>query len=513
MLTVQDKEQIRQEYFGSGRPSMREVAKERGHSWRTVKKAILDPSPSVYRQKRPRACPVVGPFIGLIEEMLISDQHRPKKQRHTARRIWNRMREEHGFLGEESSVCRYVRRWKREHADESSRVTAVIEHTPGTQGQVDWGEVVWKRNGEEVVGHMFEMTLPFSVGTYARVYPFEKQEAFFDGHMRGFDFFGGVPGQMRYDNLKTAVAKVLKGRARIEQDSFVHFRSHHGFESSFCTPGRGNEKGSVEGNIGYGRRNWFVPLPSFASLEELNVWLEGKCRENLARVPQGRTMSIRDALAEERRLFLPQPRVAFDACRVVLATADHHALVHFDGSRYSVPVSCAFRDVTVRAYVDRVVISADGREVARHPRALTPGALVQDPQHFLRLLERKPALLDHASVFRQWDIPDVFRRYRDTLRARAVPDAEDVALRSVARVLAMAGIHGLDRVAAVVEDALRTGRVETEEIARALASGAASAPSTIATSTFPRIEIPVPSLAQYQSLLARPQSATAAEGR
>ena len=513
MLTVGNKETIRQEYFGSGRPSMREVARSQGHSWRTVKKAIVDASPSVYRLKEPRACPVVGPYVALIEEMLVSDRLRPKKQRHTSRRIWRRLVEEHGFRGEESSVCRYVRRWKREHGDESSKVTAVIEHEPGVQGQVDWGQVVWVCDGKETIDHLFEMTLPASVGLYARVYPFEKQEAFFDGHLRAFDFFGGVPHEMRYDNLKTAVAKVLKGRRRIEQDSFVHFRSHHRFESSFCTPDRGNEKGSVEGMVGYARRNWFVPLPSFRTRDELNAWLERKCRENLARTPDGRTQTIADALAEERRGFWALPRVGFDACRVVLAKADHHALVHFEGSRYSVPVSCAFRDVTVRAYVDQVVLSADGREVARHPRALTPGALAQDPQHFLRLLERKPALLDHARVFRQWDIPDVFRRYRDTLRAMSVPDAEDVALRSAARVLAMGARYGLDRVATVVEECLRTGRLSTDEVASALARGAEIGTPSIASGSFPRIEVPIPSLGRYQSLLSRPQMPTAAEGR
>jgi len=513
MLVVEEKETIRLDYFGPGRPSMREIARERGHAWRTVKKAILDPSPNVYRRQKAPVCPVVGPFAAVIEEMLLTDRSRPRKQRHTARRIWKRLVAEHDFKGKESSVCRFVRRWKRDHGIDRSDVTAVIEHPPGAQGQVDWGQVVWLRDGKEVVGHLFEMTLPFSVATYARVYPFEKQEAFFDGHQRGFDFFGGVPDEMRYDNLRTAVAKVLKGRGRIEQDSFIHFRSHYVFQSSFCTPGRGNEKGSVEGNIGFTRRNWFVPLPEFRELDELNAWLERKCRENLTRTPDGRTTTIAAALQEERQRFHALPRVAFDACRVVLAKADHHALVRFEGSRYSVPVSCAFQDVTVRAYVNRVVLSAAGRVVARHPRALVAGELVQDPQHFLSLLEKKPALLDHARVFRRWEVPEVFRRYRETVRASGIPDAEDVALRSVARVLAAAGRYGVERVASFVEDALRMGRLEADEIVLALSKGPEAGAATVVSGGFPRIEVPVPSLAQYQQLLWGAQTPTAAGGR
>jgi transposase len=505
MLTVLTKEAIRQLYFDPKRPSIRELARQTGHSYRTIKAATRDPAPSSYRRTRQRPRRVLAAFVPIIEEWLTTDSKRPRKQRHTAKRVWMRLRGECGFTGGASTVRDFVRGWKRAHGIGLPEVTVLIEHPPGVEAQVDWGGVAWICDGVEVEEHLFVMSLPHSTAPFLQVYPFERQEAFFDGHVRAFDFFGGVPHRIRYDNLATAVLKILRGRARREQNAFIHLRSHYLFESGFCTPRKGNEKGSVEGRVGYGRRNFFVPLPAFGTRLELNAWLLARCREEWARIPEGRAISIGQALEEERKRMRPLPRIAFDPGRAVLARANQHAQVRFDGSSYSVPENFALRPVTVRGYVERVVLSVGERPVATHRRSEVQGAVVEDPAHYFALLKKKPALLDHARVFRNWQLPEPLVRYRQAVREACAGEAgnreaEDQALRSTARVLSLAGRHRLEDVVAAVEAALREGRLEPEAIACRVETQPQAARAGVATC--PRLGIPPVNLAAYQDLLS-----------
>lgn len=270
----------------------------------------------------------------------------------------------------------------------------------------------------------------------------------------------------------------------------------------------------MEGRIGFVRRNWFVPPPSFHHLAELNAWLLAQCRADQERIPAGRTLCIAAALDQERRRLRPLPHHTFDPSRTLLARADHHALVRFEGSRYSVPTPCAFQPVTIRAYVERVVFSVGEREVACHPRAHAPDQLIQAPEHFLSLLKRKPALLDHARVFRDWKLPAVFHRYRAALLEAGGDAPEHSALRSLAQVLSWAGRLGLPAVERALEQALQTGRLQPEAIAQALGHspdppGDAPLPRSHA---WPCLHLPRPDLGPYQQLL-RQGAARTAPGR
>ncbi len=345
MVTVEKKEEIRREHFLHGK-SIRRIARELGCSRSTVKKAIQNSEVPVYRRTAPIRYPVLQPVIPLIDNWLKEDESQPKKQRHTATRIWIRLKEEAGFTGDESTIRRYVHK-KRLVVPE---VFIPLAYQPGSDAQVDWGEARVLLNGGEVVVQFFTLRLCYSGACFVIAYPNQKQEAFFDGHQQVFQFLDGVSKRIIYDNLTTAVKKVLAGRNRQEQDSFTAFRSHFLFESIFCQPAKANEKGGVENIIGYVRRNFFVPVPRVGSFTELNHVLHQRCLQNLNRTPAGKQKSIGQLLQEEKENFLALPKYSFDCCRTVPVNADSCSRIQFETNKYSVPTVFAYQTLLCYAY-------------------------------------------------------------------------------------------------------------------------------------------------------------------
>jgi transposase len=241
MISVERREQIRRAYFVDDK-SMRKIAKELRCSRNTVKKAIASPEGEPYTLTSPRSAPVLGSYTKQIDELLAESEQMPRKQRYTGHKIYELIQAE-GYTGSESGVRRYIGQRRREKR--RPKVYLPLEFDPGTDGQVDWGEAVAVIAGERVTVQVFVMRLNYSRKLFVRAYPTQKQECFLDAHVQAFHFFGGVPHRISYDNLKTAVVRILEGRNRQEQRTFVVFRSHYLFESHFCTPGKGNEKGGV----------------------------------------------------------------------------------------------------------------------------------------------------------------------------------------------------------------------------------------------------------------------------
>jgi transposase len=400
MLTVDHFEIIRRKVLLDG-SSQREVAKELGHSRKTVAKALEHPSPPGYRTKTARKSPVMDPFRAIVEAWIEADKSAPPKQRHTGRRVFERLRDEHEFKGSEGTVRRFVARLKKQQPKEAFMPLAF---DPGEEAQVDWGEAKVIQNGVERPVQLFCVRL--SHGKASFVYPYERatMESFLDGHVRAFAFFGGVPRRLAYDNLKSAVTHVGQGRSRQLNERFKQLRSFYLFETRFCNVARGNEKGDVENQVKRSQRTYLTPVPEVTSIGELAEKLEADCRRDLSKVDDRQTLSRGELLEKERAAFLPLPAAPFLACREEATHVSKQLLVRFDGSDYSAPTELAHRACVVRGFVDRVEIEVDHQPVAVHQRSYENGSFVLDPVHYLKLLERKPGSLDNARPFKgdQW---------------------------------------------------------------------------------------------------------------
>jgi len=336
------------------------------------------------------------PFTGVIDAILEADRQVPRKQRHTVKRIFERLRDEHGFTGGYATVKDYV----REHRRRTQEMFVPLSHAPG-HAQCDFGEAVAVIAGVERKAHYLVLDLPHSDGCFMKAYPSETTEAFLDGHVSAFAFLGGIPQSILYDHTKLAVARILHkslGDGRRQRTrSFTELQSRYLFEDRFGRPGKGNDKGKVEGMVGYVRRNFLVPVPRMDSFEALNAHLEERCLERMDARLRGHEETIGQRMERDLDALLPLPATAYDACDKQASRVSSLSLVRYKTNDYSAPVAYGHRDVLVRGYVNEVVISCGAEIIARHPRSCEKDDFVLDPIHYLPLLERKTAALDQAA--------------------------------------------------------------------------------------------------------------------
>jgi len=448
MVKVDEKERIRRAYFLQ-RKSIRQIARELHHGRRTVRKAIYDPAPPRYTRAVPAAKPVLGPFTAIIDRWLADDLSSPKKQRHTARRIYHRLVEEHGFEGGESTVRRYV----RQHRPKKREVYLPLEYDPGSDAQCDFGSAYVVMGDKLQQIQLFCLRLCYSTKPLVMAFPHQKQEAFFEGHEAAFDFLGGVPGNIWYDQMSPAVKHLVKGKGKgvQEQEAFVAFRSHYLFQSCFCNKGEAHEKGLIENLVGYGRRNFLVPVPKVSSFQELNELLLEQCLKEDRRRLRGRSKTIGELWQEEKAKLLPLPQHAYPCCKVCTVTPNSLSLVQFQTNRYSVPVTLAEEKLTLKAFVDRVEISAGEKIVAIHHRSYGRHEDILDPLHYLPLLKERIRAFPYARPIRRWHWPEVFDHYLAALRERHQNGA---ATREFIRALELCSSYPEDEVAQAMDQAL-----------------------------------------------------------
>lgn len=396
MLTVDHYELIRRRVLIEGQ-SVRGVALELGHSRRTVDKALKHSTPPGYVMKAVRRRPVSEAIEAVILGILEADRDAPAKQRHSGTRIHQRLVEEHGFAGSAATVRRCVRRLDQKRRVQD--VPLVLSFEPGQEAQVDWGEAQVIENGMETRVYLFEMRLSYSKASFARAYRRMTQEAFLDGHVRAFEYFGAVPRRLAYDNLKAAVVQI-NGRERRLTQGFVQMRSHYLFESRFCNVACGNEKGDVENLVKRSKGTYLTPVPQVNDLEEVSRLLLEGCRRDLSRIDRGQEKTRRELLEQERAKMLPLPPDRFVACVQRMGRSSKQALVRFEDNDYSVPAELACRPCVVRAFAEAVVIVCEHREVASHRRCYERGQCIMEPVHYLGVLERKPGALDDALAFK-----------------------------------------------------------------------------------------------------------------
>lgn len=448
---------IRRQVLSEG-VSKRQVLRETGMHWRTLEKILGHSRPPGYQLSEPRPEPKIGPFRERIAQILDQDRAVHKKQRHSAKRIFERIREE-GYSGGYTQVKEAV----RELRERKREVFMPLEHRPG-EAQVDFGFALAKVGGvlQKIV--FFVMCLPHSDAVYVQAFERICTEVLWEGHVRSLRFFGGVPWRITYDNDRTLVAGILGARERKLTDGFLQLVSHYLFDPHFCLVRRANEKGVVESMVRYTRSNFLVPVPEVRDLEELNEHLEARCREELARKLRGKSASKQELLREDQAAFRALPDALFDACRKLSTAADSLSLVRFDKNQYSVPVNFAHRTVVVNGYCERVEICHLNERIASHPRLWGKDDVHFDPVHYLRLLERKPGALDHARPLAGWDLPACF----SVLRRRLETQEDGEGTREYIRVLRLLEKHELGALERAVEKGLRIHAHSRDAIAQFL---------------------------------------------
>jgi len=397
MLSVDHYELIRRRHFVDGL-SVRAISRQLGHSRKTIRKALALGTPPGYRRRQPVASPVMDPVTGIIAAWLEQDRMRPPKQRHTARRIYERLRDEHGFAGSASTVRRYVAKLKAT----GKEVFMPLQFDPGEEAQVDWHSGWIIENGVERKAQFFCMRLCYSKASFVTAYEHGDLVSFLDAHVRAFEYFGGVPRRLAYDNLKSAVTHVGRGRDRVLNETFRKLRCHYLFQTRFCTPGRGNEKGDAENLAKRSERTYLTPLPEVSSLAELNDHLLACCRKDL-QLPGPKPHQDRrrgELLEEDRRCFLPLQPAAFEACERIDTTIDKQSLVAVKTNAYSAPTRWAHHPVRVKVFVESVQLWCEHQCVATHERCHGKGQYVLEPIHYLNLLRTKPGSLDNARPFK-----------------------------------------------------------------------------------------------------------------
>ncbi len=397
MIIVEDYEAIRRAYYLE-KKSIRQIAREQHHSRRTIRKAIQHVHPQPYLRTIPKPAPVFGAFQERVDELLTKNGTLPPKQRYTAHKIYETLVAE-GYQGSESHLRRYITQWKHEHRPPD--LFLPLEFEPGQDAQCDWGEATAIIGGVRQIVQVFVLRLCYSRRTFVMTFPTQKQESFLYGHVQAFKHFGGVPVRISYDNLATAVKLAMdkgKGRKRTENRIFVAFRSHYLFESHFCTPGAGWEKGQVEHGVGFSRRNFLVPIPEAPSFEALNQVLLERCLEDDQRRVNRQSMTIGEAWEQERPYLHPLPPFEYDCCEMVTVRLTPYSQATFETNRYSVPVAKARREVTLKAYPFHVDIFEKGNLLAHHPRIYGKEQDIFDPLHYLSLLEQRPGALIFSRV-------------------------------------------------------------------------------------------------------------------
>jgi transposase len=428
--------------------SQREAARRFGIDPRTVAKMLAFSVPPGYRRSKPPVRPKLDPFTGIIDRILEEDKRRPAKQRHTSKRIFDRLRDEHGYTGGITIVKDYVHERRRRQQE----MFVPLRHDPG-HAQADFGEALAVIGGVEQKIHFFAMDLPHSDGCFVQAYPAETTEAFCEGHNAAFGFFGGVPRSILYDNTKLAVARILGDGKRQRTRVFSELQSLYLFADRFGRPGKGNDKGKVEGLIGHARRNYLVPIPCAANHDELNARLLEDCRRRMGDRLRGHEETIGERLERDRAALLPLPPAPYDACEKKPAQVSSLSLVRYRRNDYSVPTAYGHREVLVRGYVHQVVISCGAQEIARHPRSYEREDFVFDPLHYLALLEQKIGALDQAAPLAGWALPEEFATLRRLLEARMGKSGK----REYVQVLRLLEVFGFEDVLAGIRGAIERG--------------------------------------------------------
>src|SRR5579863_2584236 len=498
MKTVELYARVRRAVLVEGM-SRRAAAREFGLARKTVAKMLAYSVPPGYQRQKAVRRPKLGPWQGVIDAILEDDKHRPPKQRHTAKRIFERLRAEHSYSGGYTIVKDYVRAAKVA----SREMFIPLRHGPG-EAQADFGEAQVVIAGVAQKAHFMVFDLPHSDDCFVQAFPAETTEAFLEAHVRAFEYFGGVPTRILYDNTTLAVARILGDGQRQKTRAFTELQSHYLFAEKFGRPAKGNDKGKVENLVGYARRNFMVPIPRAASWEQLN---EQFVRDAMARRAQrlrGHKETIGERFERDRAAFLPLPASRFEACDKATVRVSSISLVRYRTNDYSVPTQYGHRQVLVKAYVHRIVIVSGCDIIAEHKRSYEREAAIYDPLHYLALLEHKSRALDQAAPLAGWQLPECFATLRRLIEARLNKHAG----REYIQVLRLLETFALEEVTHAVEDALRWNTISFDAVRHLMLCRIERRPPRLDMTNWPHLplaQVRTTRAADYMSLLAMPE--------
>lgn len=505
MLNVDDYARIRLAHRDG--MSIREIARSFGHSRVKVRQVLQEPEPKPYTLRTPRPKRTLAvEFQHVIQDILQHDLAAPKKQRHTIKRIFDRLRQEHQFTGGYDAVRRYVNSLRKPTIE----TFLPIAVQAGQRAEADFGQIeVDLPEGRRTISILL-ITWAYSGAVFAMALPSEKTEAILQGTVDAFEFFGCVPRELWWDNPKTVAQAILHGRQRELNPKYKTLASHYNFSPMFCMPARGNEKPHVEGRVKWLKRNWATPVPKAKDLDEFNVYLRQKCEADMHRTVSGQTLTIGERFNQERQQAASLPRTACDACVMETREIDKYQTVAWEGNRYSVPRRDSSSTVIVKAYVDRIEIVRGNRVIAKHDRCYAKGEMILDPLHYLAILDRKPAYLDHTEVFLNWRLPAEFTVLREHFEAR---HGRLPGVRQFIQVLQLLAHHPQVRVLQAIRQCERDGVVTAQRIVfrceqlmkQPLDSKVPqNEPHTLGPdlSAIPRVHVPAPDLARFDTLLS-----------
>jgi len=496
-------EEIRRGYAAG--ETIRALAKRYGVHRRMVRQAVESATPPNRKEGR-RERPKLGPVQGFIDGILSEDRQVPRKQRHTAHRIWQRVQQEQSEIPiGEATVREYVRRRKQEMGWLGREVFVPQCYQLGQEGQVDWFEAAVRLGGQMSKLQFFAMRSMGSGGAFHRAYTNATQQAFLEGHEHGFRYFGGVFHKLRYDNLSIAVKKILRGRQREETERIIAFRSHWGFQSEYCNPARGNEKGGVENELGWYRRNFLVPIPEAPDLVSLNTLLLARCIDSQQHTISGRSMNIAAGMAAEKAHLLPLAEEGYELEETLFPIVDGKGCVRVKTNWYSTPLAPGQRAM-VRVWPTEVVILHDLERVAEHPRCYGRGHQVLNLEHYLDVLETKPGAMAGCTPLKQWREagrwPDCLDRIWEKLEER---HGRSGGTREMITLVRTGLTEGWDRLIGAVEEALRLGVSDAAAVQHILRMPDAEERrqhALVLAEELMQFERPIPKLDDYDLLLA-----------
>lgn len=497
MLQMANYEFIRKQHFVLGKP-IRQISRESGYSRQVIRKALTTTEIPAYKLSKPKPHPVIDSVKPIILEWLRQDEQAPPKQRHTAKRIYQRLVEEYNFTGGESTVRRYVRQLRVS----LPKAFVPLEFPPGKFAQFDWGEVDIVLLGKQITVQVFCLRCTFSRKIFVKTFFHQKTEALLQGHVDAFEFFGAVPHTITYDNLKTAVKKILDGKNREEQERFTQLRAHYLFESHFCEPAKGNQKGQVENLVKYAKQQFFTPMPSVSSLDELNQWLLEKCmayeNQKVPRTP----MTVGEAFLQEKGKMLPLPPSPLDCYREVLLKSNSLSMITFEQNAYSVPVAYASVELSCRVYADDLSIYHKGELVAIHKRCFEKGKEILNYDHYLDLLLIRPGAVPYARPLRNAQLPLIYQQFLDKCKHR--PNG----MKEFVRILLLHREFNPSLVEETLRECYEKGMFQYDAVRqmlyqRTLPEHRIPRLSLTNDTHVPMIQVQPPNLKQYNDLLQR----------
>ena len=561
MLTVDEYGRIRRAHRDG--MSIREIARQFHHSRYKVRGILRGGGePQKYRRRETQSFPKLAPVLDRIREILQVDETAPRKQRHTAMRLFERLRDEHEYSGGYDTVRRFV----KQHREKQRETFVPLDHAHGQRMEADFGKIyVDFPEGRKQVSVLI-LVWSCSNAPFAMALPTERTESILEGMKQAFEFFGGVPREVWWDNPKTVAEELLIGRDRRMNPRYAAFASHYAFEPLFCMPASGNEKPVVENRVKTTQRRWGTPVPTAKDMDELNASLRACCLNDRSRpataagvnattretpsidiaVDESKTSdstesddtkaeaaageiaitkevaadtstvvkhTIGDILKLDIQKSAALPRHPFEACVRSAVTVDKYQMVRFDNVGYSVPRQMAFKAVTVKGFINHVEVIFNDTVVAKPIRNYQKGGEILDPLHYLTTLGRRPGALDHANVYRDWQLPECFAELRIRLEQR---HGVRRGVRHYVRVLQLLSDHSVPQVAIAIEYLRSSGDADADRIIRRVESSSTRALNShqadlhgLVRGDVASVIVPSPGLSHFDSLLSSASSMNA----